>query len=97
MIDDKSVEALMKEVEQELDKCNKLYMQYMFSNKEKYQYWSGKADCYRHVLNLISKVNKKQSLKGFSSAVYGKKVAKEAKKNPKKAGKKMEQAFRNML
>lgn len=36
-------------------------------------------------------------LKGFSTAVYGKKVSKQIKRNPVKTGKKMQRAYREMI
>lgn len=36
-------------------------------------------------------------LKGFATVVYGRKLAKEIKKNPVKTGKKMKKAFRKMV
>ena len=36
-------------------------------------------------------------LKGFATVVYGRKLAKEIKKNPVKTGKKMKKAFRKMI
>lgn len=63
---------------------------------EERAYFEGMKEGIDRCIDNVEGYNNRQ-LKGFSSAVYGKKVAKEAKKNPKKAGKKMEQAFRNMF
>lgn len=50
---------------------------------------------YKESKNTMRGCNKK--LKGFNSAVYGKSLAKKIKKNPRKTGKKMKKAWRDML
>ena len=50
---------------------------------------------YKESRNTMRGCNKK--LKGFNSAVYGKQLSKKIKKNPRKTGKKMKKAWRDML
>lgn len=50
---------------------------------------------YKESKNTMRGCNKK--LKGFDTAVYGKQLAKKIRKNPRKTGKKMKKAWRDML
>lgn len=95
MIDDKDTKYILDFLQEAIDGWTNDAKTPL--NEELRMYSVGHVKAFQTCLNLVKERNKKQSMKGFSSAVYGKKVAKEAKKNPKKAGKKMEQAFRNML